>query len=422
MAARHFPGDPRFAAWITPPPEDVAPLSRKAFLSTAMLDSIIQRTSLPPPGGYEERGFHIGSLGTYSYILTCNALFDPMYTNTSRVRVAKTKAIRNKCQEKIRKHRATMRYCFNKDAARNRLLIPIVNSHHFFVLCLDFCFNSPNFFDNICFYDSLHRSSRHITIKHTNAVMEIMESVNAFFCAFVLHEKKYHILHQHDKNVLNRVTYGHCPVQTNGYDCGLFAVIVVLHLVERKPLNTDTFDQKDISNLRSKLCTVFGLNVEHSAELAYRTTSEVVRNCFPALRGSSIINTAGVEMLPPVLPAAASSARKIRNKQEEDVEVDEEGDDDVEVVEEVNEKEGDDDLEDDVEVDEEGDDDVKEEDVEVVEEVDEKGDDLFVQLPNRSLLDIPIDCWRPSETSSQMLLYTWKKSQTVGRFGVARSG
>ena len=285
---------------------------------------------------------------------TCNALFDPMYTNTSGVRVAKTKTIRNKCQDKIRKHRATMRYCFNKDAARNRLLIPIVNSHHFFVLCLDFCFNSRNFFDNICFYDSLHRSSRLITVKHTNAVIEIMESVNAFFCAFVLHEKKYHLLHQHHNNVLNRVTYGHCPVQTNGYDCGLFAVIVVLHLVEGTRLNTDTFDQKDISNLRSKLCTVFGLNVEHSAELAYKTTSEVVRNCFPALRGSSIIDTAGVEMLPPVLPPAAASARKIRNKQEEDVEVvevDQKGDDnvkeDVEVVEEIDEK-GNDDLEDDV--------------------------------------------------------------------------
>jgi hypothetical protein len=44
----------------------------------------------------------------------------------------------------------------------------------------------------------------------------------------------------------------------SGFDCGLFAVGVVLHLVEGKVITMETFTQQDITGLRAKLTAVFG--------------------------------------------------------------------------------------------------------------------------------------------------------------------
>jgi hypothetical protein len=92
--------------------------------------------------------------------------------------------------------------------------------------------------------------------------------------------------------LIDRVHYCDCPIQKNGFDCGLFAVGVVLHLIEGIDVTRETFRQQDITNLRSTLVTVFGGD---GADLG--TTSQVVRDCFPQLRGSSILDSFGLEVV-----------------------------------------------------------------------------------------------------------------------------
>ena len=61
--------------------------------------------------------------------------------------------------------------------------------------------------------------------------------------------------------LIDRVHYCDCPIQKNGFDCGLFAVGVVLHLIEGIDVTRETFRQQDITNLRSTLVTVLGVMV-----------------------------------------------------------------------------------------------------------------------------------------------------------------
>ena len=64
---RRFPGDPRFATWIIPTSDDVRSLPRKVFLSTHLLDCILQRAA-PPPEPESPNFSHIGSLHARYYM------------------------------------------------------------------------------------------------------------------------------------------------------------------------------------------------------------------------------------------------------------------------------------------------------------------------------------------------------------------
>jgi hypothetical protein len=56
----------------------------------------------------------------------------------------------------------------------------------------------------------------------------IVSEVNTFFQYFVLQDKKYENVRMSDSELLKVVEFDECPSQTNGYNCGLFAVAVVL--------------------------------------------------------------------------------------------------------------------------------------------------------------------------------------------------
>ncbi len=109
--------------------------------------------------------------------------------------------------------------------------MPIVRQDHFFVVCFEFSVNAPEFFVNVCFYDSLERSQKQIH-RSSNAA-DIVKKVNFFFNFYILHEPQYQRLHQSNNALLRRVRYRDCPRQENGYDCGIFAVAVVLHLLNQ---------------------------------------------------------------------------------------------------------------------------------------------------------------------------------------------
>jgi hypothetical protein len=96
-----------------------------------------------------------------------------------------------------------------------------------------------------------------------------------------------------DLKLLELVEFDECPPQTNGHDCGLFAVAVLLHLIEGKEVTSQTFRQSDVMILLKKLAEVFlsDHHVWESLESFETTTvSAIVRNCFLALRGTNIVD------------------------------------------------------------------------------------------------------------------------------------
>jgi hypothetical protein len=55
MAETRFPGDPRYERWISPSQEELEALSENDFLSTNLLDCILQRTAPPPEEAAQKR-------------------------------------------------------------------------------------------------------------------------------------------------------------------------------------------------------------------------------------------------------------------------------------------------------------------------------------------------------------------------------
>jgi Ulp1 family protease len=117
--------------------------------------------------------------------------------------------------------------------------------------CFDFSVHAPNFFTNISFYDSLERNSRRILCGSTAA--KLVHKVNTFFNNFILHEAVHRHLQQLDGAILRTVLYESCPELLNGFDCGIFAVTVCLHLSEQKSVDRSSFSQGNATEARTLL-------------------------------------------------------------------------------------------------------------------------------------------------------------------------
>jgi hypothetical protein len=69
----HFPGDPRFLGYILiPTKDDAKALQRNQWLSTHLLDSIIQRAGIRPDYSVDPFAPFLGSLGAETYISSMN--------------------------------------------------------------------------------------------------------------------------------------------------------------------------------------------------------------------------------------------------------------------------------------------------------------------------------------------------------------
>ncbi len=199
-----FPGDPRYAAAmkLTATAAEFSCLSRKEFLSTAVLDSILQHTALPQDKASEEIiPPMIGSLG-------CDAWMTASNYNASLTR----KEVESQAEWKRRQHLVT-KLC--NTLARiidvkatpdhlQRLIIPMVSPPglvgHFFVACFDFSVHHPDFFVDISFYDSLERAQKRI--KQASTCASMVKKVNLFFNTYILHKRKYLSIQQSDADLL----------------------------------------------------------------------------------------------------------------------------------------------------------------------------------------------------------------------------
>ena len=141
-----FPGDPRYTAMrLTATAAEFACLSGEEFLSTAVLDCILQSTALPQDVTSEGKNPPmIGSLGCEAWMLSCNAT-----ASLTREAVA-TQSEWKQHQYVLTKHRNMLARIIDVKATPDlpqRLIIPMVSPPnlpgHFFVACFDFSVHHP---------------------------------------------------------------------------------------------------------------------------------------------------------------------------------------------------------------------------------------------------------------------------------------
>ena len=168
----------------------------------------------------------------------------------------------------------------------------------------------------------------------------IVCEMNDVFVHFLLYKPEHKVIVLCDDEVLKKVEYH------NGIDCGLFCIGVVLHLLDGIEVKRDTFPHRNCSRLRLKLSTHFTHVVQHAddKDVISQPTGQVVRNCFPLLQGTSIVEAGGVEDVTPVrflvdMSLAATTITTTRSTTKAMAAGDEDDDsDDVEVLEERSSK------------------------------------------------------------------------------------
>ena len=174
-----FPGDPRFGLTYNPPQEHVEALGKREMLNVCLLDNLLQRAAMPPNDSNTDRQIcHLGNFSALEYIENTNAYFIDLVHDRADPTPGETKRIRAKIQQ--------TRYKFNKVFQMdkdivNRLLIPIVDTSHFFVRVVDFNAACPEFYIKIAFYESLRRSTRGPRAVETGSrVAAIVYEINDF--------------------------------------------------------------------------------------------------------------------------------------------------------------------------------------------------------------------------------------------------
>ena len=175
-----FQSDPRYASsTLTATPSKMSCLGTTEYLSTAVLDCIIQCTAFPPNSSEEAFPPRIGSLGCEGYI---SSFKYTAFLKRDQVRTTtEWKAHQRQVPLLCRRLAAIINPKPPIDLTQ-RLIIPIVNppdtTSHFFVACFEFDVRNPNFFVAITFYDSLECAKRRIHQLSTAA--SIVKKVNYF--------------------------------------------------------------------------------------------------------------------------------------------------------------------------------------------------------------------------------------------------
>ncbi|KAI2502799.1 hypothetical protein MHU86_11623 [Fragilaria crotonensis] len=251
----HFSGDPRVLGYLlTPTEDDIIALKRDQWLSTHLLDVIVQRAGIRPDIDVDPFAPLLGSLGAETYISSMN-----LTASLKRAQVKKIKVWKSN-QESIKQLREKLKFVMEQPASTNgksyRLIVPLVNP--------------PG-------------------------------EVGHF---------------QSDGAVLRTVFYQSCPEQQNGFDCGLFAVAVCLHLAEQKPVDPNSFAQCNVTEARRLLSHCLGVNTVIDVDNEeLETTSTYFRGCFPLLSSSGKFENSAQGVPPRMATTRKSTPSKTRNIQ-----------------------------------------------------------------------------------------------------------
>ena len=245
------------------------------------MDCILHVSAVNPISSKDVSSPMIGSLGCEAFILSLNESNSHPEGNVVEPPITKNHL------SKIRSMFSGMLNDCAPIGHLQRLIIPKVASSHFFVVCFDFSVtvsqNEPYFFKHILVYDSLVKNVVAFAPTASKDVMSLVKEVNIFFNTFILHGDNYTHLQECNDHLLQRVKFHQCPIQNNGYDCGIFAVACALHLSEHVPVTATTFSDADVRRARSILALAFS-----TKDACIKSTREEVRQCFPMLRHDSV--------------------------------------------------------------------------------------------------------------------------------------
>jgi SWIM zinc finger/MULE transposase domain/Ulp1 protease family, C-terminal catalytic domain len=252
-----FANDPVRTPGILPLTTDqIAALNGPHFLSTALIDFILQQTlkdTIPP-------NLLIGSSNSMSFLeLSNNKINDS--SNTQSI--------------------ARMRHSyFPYSLDRFRFLAATCTEAHFFVVDVTFDIRSDNIFQNVTLYDSLRKTGRRdqgrLNSRNRGAqFLRRFQNFLAQYCFVDDDERCQLLLKQQPDLIIEKCTVVPCPQQQNGYDCALFAVGVLVHLANDIQVQQDLFSQAEITYFRQQLW--------QRLSVAQALTPQFLLSCFPKL-------------------------------------------------------------------------------------------------------------------------------------------
>jgi len=121
---------------------------------------------------------------------------------------------------------------------------------HYNLLHIICCQNAILFYDEVKCYDSMRSPGRH-TFDEQFEFAGMLKIFNQFITTFLLptivnsiDEKLY------EDELFRKFQFISCPQQHNCYDCGLFTVVNIYHIIDGIQINVNTYSQENISQLR----------------------------------------------------------------------------------------------------------------------------------------------------------------------------
>jgi hypothetical protein len=153
---------------------------------------------------------------------------------------------------------------------------------HFSVTSVHFNINNEKIFDTVCIYDSLRRSTRKNDFPKQDSVpgmllIQFQKFLSNFcFCDNDRNE----VLTTNANFILSSSSYQNCPQQRNGFDCGLFGLGTLMHLVAGHSELENAFGPEHVTSLRE------GLYMRLTAK--EEVNWDFLCSFFPCLRRESI--------------------------------------------------------------------------------------------------------------------------------------
>jgi hypothetical protein len=256
-----FAHDPLRGPTLHLPDRDVVEkLNGRHFLSTALLDYVLQKAL---PKNIPEN-IIIGSSNSLSWFQSMNQKSEIGHSDYDP-------------EGAIILRRKYQFYCHHG----YEFIAANCGAGHFSVARVSFDINFDDIFGSITVYDSNRRSSRkNVKPKPDEVVGKLLLELQKFLCNYCFFGTRgQEILKSRPNLALEKASFAICPQQQNGYDCGLFSLGALLHLVVGFVDLQDTFSAANVTSLRRDLHR----QLTSGGDISW----EFVSSFFPYLRGDN---------------------------------------------------------------------------------------------------------------------------------------
>jgi Ulp1 family protease len=142
-----------------------------------------------------------------------------------------------------------------------RFCCVVCSNSHFFVVSLMFNVTDPKkeIFTNVRVYDSLKyvnkgHAAKTIPFTTGDTAAKFLLTLQKFLSTFVFHNAANNDVLLNDEHyIMKKAKCVSCPHQQNCYDCSLFAIGMLLHLILDLPVDDTIFHQDDIIAMQKQL-------------------------------------------------------------------------------------------------------------------------------------------------------------------------